>query len=270
MIAFYRIAGLAASGGGSGSGATRGVRDRNRRIRSGLCVVLVAVAVWLPPLRVVITCRSGCRADHRTVSQAGYADGGGRGEKGRPHRVDRVPSTAAQRIYGGAAGFPPGAADQCHQRRWHRAERISIADDGAIVVFVRGTQPNRAGWVANPTGESGRRGANDLGREDHGRRGVEDRRSDDAGAIADGRTVIYAKDGQIYATTCGRCPNAASAQNDARQPAASEPGLADAARQGVGDEQEPALVAGRDEVRVRQRPRRSLLHRRVRHARAHA
>src|SRR5437763_12154395 len=26
---------------------------------------------------------------------------------------------------------------------------ISVSDDGRIVVFVRGTQPNREGWVAN-------------------------------------------------------------------------------------------------------------------------
>ena len=28
---------------------------------------------------------------------------------------------------------------------------ISVSDDGAGVVFVRGTPPNREGWVANPT-----------------------------------------------------------------------------------------------------------------------
>src|SRR5437764_7379595 len=28
---------------------------------------------------------------------------------------------------------------------------ISISDDGSTVVFVRGTPPNRDGWVANPT-----------------------------------------------------------------------------------------------------------------------
>src|SRR4029079_2163995 len=28
---------------------------------------------------------------------------------------------------------------------------ISISRDGTTVVFVRGTQPNRDGWVANPT-----------------------------------------------------------------------------------------------------------------------
>src|SRR4029079_1940099 len=30
---------------------------------------------------------------------------------------------------------------------------LAISDDGAIVTFMRGTQPNRAGWVANPTGD---------------------------------------------------------------------------------------------------------------------
>src|SRR5262249_21607876 len=29
---------------------------------------------------------------------------------------------------------------------------IRISDDGATVVFVRGTAPNRDGWIANPTG----------------------------------------------------------------------------------------------------------------------
>src|SRR5689334_11463867 len=30
---------------------------------------------------------------------------------------------------------------------------LRISDDGATVVFVRGTQPNREGWVANPTAD---------------------------------------------------------------------------------------------------------------------
>ena len=28
---------------------------------------------------------------------------------------------------------------------------VTISDDGSIVVFVRGSAPNRAGWVANPS-----------------------------------------------------------------------------------------------------------------------
>ena len=45
----------------------------------------------------------------------------------------------------------------------------------AIVVFVRGTQPNREGWVANPTANPDGRHAHDLGRADDGRRGLEAR-----------------------------------------------------------------------------------------------
>jgi dipeptidyl aminopeptidase/acylaminoacyl peptidase len=75
---------------------------------------------------------------------------------------------------------------------------LSISDDGAVVVFVRGTQPNREGWVANPT-------ANPAGAE----RTIWAART--AGGAAwklgegttpalspDGGTVAYAKDGQIY------------------------------------------------------------------------
>ena len=67
---------------------------------------------------------------------------------------------------------------------------ISISDDGAMVVFVRGTQPNRDGWVANPTAIPAGADAHDLGGAHDGRRRVEARRRDDAGAVAgwtDGR-----------------------------------------------------------------------------------
>ena len=30
---------------------------------------------------------------------------------------------------------------------------IRISDDGSTVIFVRGTAPNRDGWVANPTAD---------------------------------------------------------------------------------------------------------------------
>ena len=81
---------------------------------------------------------------------------------------------------------------------------LEIADDGSIVVFVRGTQPNRQGWVANPT-------ANTAGAE----RTIWAART--AGGPAwklgegttpslspDGHTVVYVKDGEIYRYTVAR------------------------------------------------------------------
>src|SRR5258706_8362017 len=76
---------------------------------------------------------------------------------------------------------------------------LSISDDGAVVVFVRGTQPNREGWVANPT-------ANPAGAE----RTIWAARTTGGGAwklgegttpalSPDGSAVAYARDGQIYA-----------------------------------------------------------------------
>ena len=75
---------------------------------------------------------------------------------------------------------------------------LSISDDGAVVVFVRGTQPNREGWVANPT-------ANPAGAE----RTIWAARTVGGAAwklgegttpvlSPDGRSVAYAKDGQIH------------------------------------------------------------------------
>ena len=75
---------------------------------------------------------------------------------------------------------------------------LSISDDGSVVTFVRGTQPNREGWVANPTSDP-------AGAE----RTVWAARTSGAavwklGEVTtpalspDGHAVVFARDGQLY------------------------------------------------------------------------
>lgn len=75
---------------------------------------------------------------------------------------------------------------------------LSISDDGSTVVFVRGSEPNREGWIANPNNLA-------LGAQ----RDIWTARTDGVGAwrlaeggdptlSPDGRTVVFVKEGQIY------------------------------------------------------------------------
>jgi len=75
---------------------------------------------------------------------------------------------------------------------------VSLSDDGSVAVFVRGSAPNRLGWIANPSHDPG-------GAE----RAIWAARTDGSGAwrivggaapelSPDGRFVLYVRDGQIY------------------------------------------------------------------------
>jgi len=86
---------------------------------------------------------------------------------------------------------------------------LAISDDGRVVVFVRGHTLNRDGWVANPT-------ANPAGAE----RAFWAVRTVGGGAwrlgegttpvlSPDGRTVLYAREGQIHRYPVARPRDAA-------------------------------------------------------------
>ena len=81
---------------------------------------------------------------------------------------------------------------------------LAIADDGAIVSFVRGSAPNREGWVANPSSDP-------RGPE----RAIWAARTSGAGAwrvieggapvlSPDGRSIALVRDGQIVVVPSGR------------------------------------------------------------------
>ncbi len=82
---------------------------------------------------------------------------------------------------------------------------IEIADDGSVVVFVRGSAPNRDGWVANPS-------ANPDGAE-RAIWAVKTAGGAPAWRVAegsnpelspDGRWVLFVRDGQIYRAAVNR------------------------------------------------------------------
>jgi dipeptidyl-peptidase-4 len=118
-------------------------------------------------------------------------------------KADRIAWIAYERgqrnVYTAAApGFQPVRLTRFLEDDGTDISELEIADDGTVVTFARGTQPNREGWVANPT-------SNPAGAD----RTIWAARTADTAAwklgegttpvlSPDGRSVAYAKDGQIY------------------------------------------------------------------------
>src|SRR5580765_5621775 len=80
---------------------------------------------------------------------------------------------------------------------------VSISDDGGVVVFVRGTPPNRDGWIANPIADPAGALRTIWAASTVGGAAWKLGEGTTPALSPDGRTVAYAKDGQIYAYAIG-------------------------------------------------------------------
>jgi len=128
-------------------------------------------------------------------------------------KADRIAWTAYERgrrnVYTAAApAFAPVRLTNVTKDDGVELSDLAISDDGRVVTFVRGTAPNRAGWVADPT-------SNPAGAE----RTVwavstAGGAARDLGEVTtpklspDGRSVVFARDGQIFNYRTSQAPAA--------------------------------------------------------------
>ncbi|HEX6631351.1 MAG TPA: prolyl oligopeptidase family serine peptidase [Gemmatimonadaceae bacterium] len=129
------------------------------------------------------------------------------------HRADRIAWTAYDRglrnVYTAAApDFAPRRVTAFLDDDGTDLGQVELSDDGSIVVFVRGSAPNREGWVANPSHDpAGAERAIWAARTSGG----EAWRVAEGSAPAlspDGRWVLFVRDGQIHRARVSRTPAA--------------------------------------------------------------
>ena len=118
-------------------------------------------------------------------------------------KVDRIAWTAYEHghrnVYTAVApAFAPVALTRFTNDDGVELSDIAISDDGAAVTFVRGTQPNREGWVANPTSDPAGADRTVWAAKTAGGAPWKIGEVTTPVLSPDGRSVVFAKEGQIY------------------------------------------------------------------------
>jgi dipeptidyl aminopeptidase/acylaminoacyl peptidase len=75
---------------------------------------------------------------------------------------------------------------------------LSISNDGSTVVFVRGSEPNREGWIANPSSDAAGADRTIWAARTSGGAAWRLAEGSAPALSPDGHSVAYAKDGQIF------------------------------------------------------------------------
>ena len=96
---------------------------------------------------------------------------------------------------------------------------IRISDDGSTVIFIRGTAPNRDGWVANPTANpDGPERAVWAARTAGGPTWKVVRDAANPELAPDGSALVFVKDGQIYRALISRTARPANEMDRGEKP----------------------------------------------------
>jgi dipeptidyl aminopeptidase/acylaminoacyl peptidase len=142
-------------------------------------------------------------------------------ELSRARNADRVAWVAYERgmrnVYTAAApDFKPVRLTSFMQDDGVDVSEVELSDDGATAIFLRGTEPNRQGWNADPTHDP--RGAERAvwAVRTSGGSAWRVAAATAATLSPDGRAVLYVRDGQIHRARIS--PNAAAPASDSIVP----------------------------------------------------
>ena len=140
----------------------------------------------------------------------------------RAKDADRVAWVAYERgmrnVYTAAAPeFRPVRLTSFMQDDGTDLSEVDLSDDGTTAIFLRGTAPNRLGWIANPSHDpTGAERTVWAVRTTGGGAPWRVAAANGATLAPDGRSVLYVKDGQIFRARI--LPNAQAPAGDTLTP----------------------------------------------------